>query len=121
MLFSHGNVSVIYFYEEYLYFTSIFTMTATFIGGAFFLWVSHNTLYKFGFLVLSFFSIVSTFHFTGLPLNYLMESIFLPKDISYKYWETLAFGISGVVVCSLYFIVNLLLNILKVINNKINT
>jgi len=88
-------------------------MLITFILVLGFLWISDNLYLKLFVYVLSLFKIWSTLHFVGLPLSYLSESIFLPLDASYQYWDTLSSGIGGAAACVVYFVVYLTVDIAK--------
>ncbi len=104
---------MIYFFEEYLYSFSVISMSITFIFVLGVLWVSDNLYFKLFLYVFPLFKIWSALHFAGLPLSYLSESIFLPLDVSYKYWDTLSSGLGGAAACVVYFVAYLTVDIAK--------
>ncbi len=106
---------MIYFYEEYLYSSSVISMLITFILVLGLLWISDNLYFKLFLYVFSLFKIWATLHFAGLPLSYLSESVFLPLDTSYKYWDTLSSGLGGAAACVVYFVAYLTVDIAKCI------
>jgi len=106
---------VIYFYEEYVYISSVLTILAFFIGGFSFLWISKNLIYKLIFFLYSIFSLWDSLSRSGLSLSYLAESVFLPLESSLWYWEEYSIGLGGVAACTGYIITYLIYDIYQCI------